>query len=201
MNKLIACLIMAPLLAAGSAFAAGDKEAGKAKSAACAACHSADGNSAIPMNPKLAGQSEAYLLKQLKEFKSKKRENATMYGMVAGLSEQDMEDLAAYYASHTIKVGSADEKLMKKGEQIYRAGDASKGISACMGCHGPNGRGIPSANFPAIGGQHSDYVVSQLKAFSAGQRANDGGKMMQNIAGKMNAKDMEAVASYVQGLQ
>lgn len=201
MNKFVAFIAMAALMAAAPVNAAGNKEAGKAKSATCAACHAADGNSAIPANPKIAGQSEAYLLKQLMEFKSKKRDNAVMYGMVAGLSDQDMEDLAAYYSSNTAKPGVADETLVKTGEQIYRSGNASKGLSACIGCHGPNGKGIPSAKFPGLSGQHGEYVVSQLKAFSMGARANDAGSMMRNIAGKMNPADMAAVASYVQGLQ
>jgi cytochrome c553 len=200
-NTFVTFLAMVALVAAASVNAAGNKDAGKAKSAACAACHGADGNSSIAQNPKLAGQGEDYLLKQLQEFKSKKRDNATMYGMVVGLSAEDMADLAAYYASNKIKAGVADETLVKRGEQIYRSGDASKGLSACIGCHGPAGEGNSAAKFPAVQGQHSEYVDSQLKAFSAGARANDAGKMMQNIAGKMNPADMKAVASYIQGLQ
>lgn len=201
MNKFVALIAMLTLMAAASVNAAGNKEAGKAKSATCAGCHAADGNSNIPANPKLAGQSEAYLLKQLMEFKSKKRDNAVMYGMVAALSDQDMEDLAAYFSSNAVKPGAADETLVKTGEQIYRSGNASKGLPACMGCHGPNGKGIPSAKFPALSGQHADYIVSQLKSFSMGARANDAGSMMRNVAGKMNPADMQAVASYIQGLQ
>jgi cytochrome c553 len=200
-NTFVTFLAMVALMAAASVNAAGNKDAGKAKSAACAACHGADGNSSIAANPKLAGQSEGYLLKQLLEFKSGKRANPTMSGMVAGLSEQDMADLAAYYASNKVKAGVADETLVQRGEQIYRAGDASKGLSACIACHGPAGEGNSAAKFPALQGQHSDYTVSQLKIFSTGERANDAGKMMQNIAGKMNPADMKAVASYIQGLQ
>ena len=200
MNKMLLMCLTAGLLFNGYSFAAGDKEAGKAKSATCAACHGADGNSSIAANPKLAGQSADYLLKQLKEFKSKKRDNATMSGMVAGLSDQDMEDLAAFYASNKAKPGAADETLVKQGELIYRAGNASKGLSACIGCHGPKGAGNAAAKFPALSSQHSDYIVSQLKAFSTGARSNDAGNMMQNIAGKMNPADMKAVASYIQGL-
>lgn len=200
MNKMFIMLMAAGLLLTGFANAGGDKEAGKAKSAACAACHGVDGNSSIPLNPKLAGLSADYLLKQLKEFKSKKRDNATMSGMVAALSDQDMADLAAYYASNKAKPGSADETLVKQGELIYRAGNASKGLSACIGCHGPTGAGNAAAKFPGLSSQHADYIVSQLKAFSSGVRTNDAGNMMQNIAGKMNPADMKAVASYIQGL-
>ena len=200
-NMLVTFVAMAALAAVGTVNAAGSKEAGKTKSASCAACHGADGNSAAAINPKLAGQSAAYLVKQLQEFKNKKRVNATMNGMAAALSTQDMEDIAAYYASQKTKPGAADEKLVKQGEIIYRAGDESKGLSACIGCHGPSGKGIPSAKFPALSGQHGDYTVSQLKAFSLGSRANDAGKMMQSVAGKMNEADMKAVASYIQGLK
>jgi len=200
MNKMFITFLTAGLLFTGFANAAGNKEAGKAKSATCAACHGADGNSTIAQNPNLAGQSADYLLKQLKEFKSMKRNNATMSGMVAALSEQDMEDLAAYYASNKAKPGAADETLVKQGELIYRAGNASKGLSACIGCHGPTGAGNAAAKFPALSSQHSDYIVTQLKAFSSGARANDAGDMMQNIASKMNPADMKAVASYIQGL-
>ena len=184
----------------GLAQAAGDKEAGKTKSAVCAGCHGADGNSAVAMYPKLAGQNEGYLLKQLKEFKSKARDNAIMAGQVAALSDQDMEDLAAYFSSQKVKPGSADEKLVKAGEKLYRAGDAAAGISACIGCHGPTGAGNPMAKFPSLSGQQSEYVVAQLKAFRSGTRTNDAGKMMRNITERMTDAEIQAVASYIQGL-
>ncbi|NOY67828.1 MAG: cytochrome c4 [Gammaproteobacteria bacterium] len=202
MKKMFVTLVaMSALAVVGSVNAAGNKDAGKAKSAACAACHGADGNSAAAINPNLAGQSAAYMVKQLKEFKSKKRDNPTMFGMASGLSDQDMEDLAAYFASQKAKGGSADEKLVKKGQLIYRSGDDGKGLPACIGCHGPAGKGIPSAKFPSLAGQYADYTVTQLKAFSLGKRDNDAGKMMQTVAGKMNSADMKAVASYIQGLK
>jgi len=202
MKKMFVTFVaIAALAAVGSVNAAGNIDAGKTKSQSCAACHGVNGVSATAMNPNLAGQSAAYLVKQLKEFKSKKRDNATMYGMAAGLSDQDMEDVAAYYASQKAAESKADETLVERGKLIYLSGDDSKGLSACLGCHGPAGKGIPSAKFPALAGQHADYTVSQLKAFSLGSRANDAGKMMQTIAGKMNAADMKAVASYIQGLR
>jgi len=196
----VTCLAMAALAVTGSVNAAGNKDTGKTRSAACAGCHAADGNSTISANPKLAGQHASYLIKQMQNFKSKKRDNAIMFGMVAALSDQDMADIAAFYSSNTVKTGQADKALYKKGEAIYRAGVASKGLSACVGCHAPDGSGIAAAKFPSLAGQHSDYVVAQLKAFSAGKRSNDAGKMMQNIAGKMNDADMKAVAAYIQGL-
>ena len=184
----------------------GDPTAGKAKSATCAACHGADGNSSNPEWPKLAGQSESYLLKQLQNFKAEKdsdgsRYNASMAPMVAGLSNQDMADLAAYYASQETKPGSADQSLVELGRQVYKGGNNSSGVPACAACHGPNGGGNPMAKFPSLAGQHAKYTEIQLQAFSKGQRANDAGKMMRNIADKMTDAEMQAVSEYIAGLQ
>ena len=202
MNKqFFAILSLVMLMLSGVVNAAGNVEAGKAKSGVCVGCHAADGNSVIVANPKLAGQGAAYIAKQLQDFKTNKRDNAVMFGMVQGLSDADMMDLGAFYASNKVKVGKADKNLIKRGEEIYRAGDASKGLSACIGCHGPTGTGNPAAKFPALSGQHADYTVAQLKSFSLGKRANDTGEMMQSISGKMNDADMKAVASYIQGLR
>jgi cytochrome c553 len=184
----------------GSVHAAGNAADGKAKSATCAACHGADGNSMVADNPKLAGQHADYLLKQLMEFKNSKRKNPIMSGQVAGLSEQDMADLAAYFASQSVKVGSADKKLVALGKKIYRAGNAASGVSACIGCHGPTGTGNPAAKFPSLSGQHAKYIETQLKAFRNGTRNNDAGSMMRNIAEKMTDAEMKAVASYIAGL-
>lgn len=182
------------------AVAAGDAAAGKTKSATCAGCHGPDGNSANPLWPKLASQHEKYLVKQLKDFKEGRRSNATMAPMAAPLGEQDMADVAAYFASQKIQPGAADPELVELGERIYRGGNMTSGVAACMACHGPSGRGNPQANFPALGGQHADYVVAQLKAFAGGERANDAGKMMRSIAARMTEAEMKAVASYIQGL-
>lgn len=183
------------------ALAAGDPAAGKAKSATCAACHNADGNSAISQYPKLAGQGEGYLLKQLQDYKSGARVNAIMAGMVAPLSPQDMEDLSAYFASQQIARGAADPALAPVGEAIFRGGNLNSGVSACMACHGPNGAGIPAAKFPVIAAQHAEYTELQLKAFRAMERANDAGQMMRSIAAKMTDAEIKAVSSYIQGLQ
>lgn len=185
---------------AGQALAKGDPAAGKTKSATCAGCHGADGNSANPEWPKLAGQHPDYLEKQLANFKSGERQNAMMSPMAMPLSEQDMADLAAFYAGQALNGGEADPALVALGERIYRGGNLSTGVAACMGCHGPTGSGNGPANFPSLKGQHAAYTASQLKAFRAGERANDAGKMMRNIAAKMTDKEMEAVASYIQGL-
>ncbi len=202
MNKLI--LSIATVVLTGfclDGWAAGDAAAGKEKSSTCAACHGADGNSTDPQYPKLAGQSEGYLKKQLMEFKDGTRANAIMAGMAAALSEEDMQDLATYYSAQTIDGGKADPDLAERGESIYRGGDMAKGIPACAACHAASGLGNPAARFPALGGQHAPYVQSQLEMFRSMQRANDAGQMMRNIAIKMTDPEIAAVSSYIQGLR
>lgn len=179
----------------------GDPTAGKAKSATCAACHGMDGNSNNPEWPSLAGQHEGYLYKQLKNFKSEKRVNASMAPMVAPLSEQDMADLAAYFASQTRKPGEADETQVELGEKIYKGGNNASGVAACAACHGPTGSGNPAANFPSLASLDPVYLENQLKAFSKGERYNDAGQMMRNIASKMTEEEMKAVSEYISGLQ
>lgn len=200
MNKLLISLVVTLGLATG-AQAAGNAEAGKTLSVACGACHGADGNSLAPSFPKLAGQGERYLLKQLKDFKSGTRANPIMAGQVAGLNEQQMADLAAFYASQTVTIGQAKKELVEQGERLYRAGNQEKGIPACMACHGPSGKGMAGAGFPALGGQHAGYIKAQLDAFSAETRTNDGEtRMMRDIARRMHNEEIEAVSSYIQGL-
>ena len=200
MKKILLLLPLALFLASNSSHAAGDAAAGKTKAAACAACHGPDGNSANPEWPNLAGQHADYIYKQLVEFKSGARQNALMMGQVAALSEQDMADLAAYYATLTPTVGEADPAKVELGQNIYRAGNPSSGVSACIACHGPEGAGNPMAKFPSVSGQHATYSVIQLKAFRSGERANDPGQMMRNVAGKMTDAEIEAVAQYMLGL-
>lgn len=201
MNKTLCIAVVAGLAAVISpVHATGDAEAGKAKSAACMACHGADGNSAAPNFPKLAGQHAEYIAKQLKEFKSGERQDPTMNGMAAPLSEQDMADLGAYFATQKVAVGTAAEDKVAIGEQIYRAGNTATGVSACAACHGPTAAGNPMAKFPSLSGQHADYTVTQLKAFRAGARANDAGSMMRSVARNMSDAEIEAVAQYMQGL-
>jgi len=179
----------------------GDPAAGKAKSATCAACHGMDGNSNNPEWPSLAGQHEGYLYKQLKNFKSEKRVNASMAPMVAPLSEQDMADLAAYFASQTRKPGEADKTQVELGEKIYKGGNNASGVAACAACHGPTGSGNPAANFPSLASLDPGYLETQLKAFSKGERHNDAGQMMRNVASKMTEAEMKAVSEYISGLQ
>jgi len=180
--------------------AAGDAAAGKAKSASCAGCHGADGNSVNPEWPSLAGQGAGYIAKQLHDFKGGKRENATMAPMAAPLTDEDIQDLAAYYSSQPIKAGAADKSLVELGEKIYRGGNPASGVAACIGCHGPGGKGNPAAKFPALSGQHAKYVETQLNAFKAGERNNDAARMMRNTASNMTEQEIKSVASYIQGL-
>ena len=203
MNKLILLAAAAALFgAATGAQAAGDPAAGKTKSATCAACHNADGNSTNPDYPSLAGQHESYLYKQLKDYKSGDRENAIMAGMVAPLSDQDMQDLAAYFATQELEPAEAAEPdLVAQGEAIYQGGDMSKGVPACSACHGPAGLGNPGANFPRLAGQIPKYTETQLKLFRSMERNNDAGQMMRNIAIKMTDPEIKAVSSYIAGLR
>ncbi len=163
----------------------------------CAACHGADGNSIAAANPSLAGQHAQYITTQLAHFKSGERKNAVMAGMVGNLSDDDMKNLGAYFAGKNAKPNSAkDPALTKLGEKIYRGGNAATGVPACAGCHAPNGIGIP-AQYPRLSGQHADYTLAQLKSFNAGERVN---VVMSGVAGRMNEKEMKAVAEYVAGL-
>jgi cytochrome c553 len=192
---LFASLVLGPVQAAG------DPEAGKLKSSQCAACHGADGNSVNPEWPKLAGQHAGYLVKQLSYFEKGERENATMKPMASVLDEQGREDVAAYYASQSVKTGTADPELVALGEKIYRSGNAESGVAPCMGCHGPNGAGNPAALYPALRGQHAKYTELQLHGFAEGKRVNENAKkMMQILASRMTNREIRAVASYIQGL-
>ena len=198
-KTLIAVIAMVALT--GVSVAAGNANAGKAKAVSCGGCHGADGNSANPSWPKLAGQHAGYIAKQLADFKAgKKRSDPLMGGQVAGLSSQDMADLAAYFAKQTGSQGAADEKLAAAGAKLYRGGNKKKGVAACIACHGPTGAGNPAANFPKLSGQHAAYVEKAMKDFRSGARSNDMNKMMRNIAEKMSDKEIKAVASYISGL-
>lgn len=179
----------------------GDAKKGKTLSATCAACHGIDGNSPNAQWPKLAGQHLNYIVKQLQDFKSGARENAIMNGMAATLSEQDMYDLASYYSSEAIKGGTTKADLVELGEKIYRAGDKEIGVPACMACHGPAGKGNPSAMYPALAGQHSAYIANQMLLFQTDKRANDKNTVMRTIAKLMTQEQIEAVSSYLQGLR
>lgn len=185
------------------AFAMGDAATGQAKSAVCAACHGMDGNSMVPNWPKLAGQHEKYLVRQATLIKSGARQVPEMAGITPGLSEQDIEDISAFFASQESTGGVADESKVEVGERIYRAGNADSGVPACMACHGPAGEGNPLAGYPALAGQHSVYTAKALTRFRAGD--NWGEKdapsiIMNGSAAELTDAEIDAVASYIQGL-
>lgn len=183
--------------------AAGDINAGKTKSATCAACHGADGNTQVGNWPKLAGLTATYITNQLQAFKKGaqgKRPHDVMTGIASGLSDQDMADLAAYFASLPRQTSAAQPTNLALGKQLYRAGDRKKQIPACSACHGPRGEGNAEANFPALTGQNPDYTIAQLKSFQTGKRTNDYNHIMQDIANNMKDADMQAVANYIAGL-
>ena len=195
------------LLFAASSLSAADKLAGDIESAKkivnnlCIACHAIDGNSAIPSNPKLAGQHADYLSRQLEYFKKGIRENAVMQGMVANLSTKDFDNLGHYFESQTLKLSAAKSNGKGSlGEKIFRAGIADKKLPACASCHGPSGHGIPG-QFPRLNAQHSDYTISQLNAYKNGLRKNEAAKMMATIAQRLSDAEMQAVADYIEGLQ
>lgn len=200
----IFCLLMAStlVLLGPSAYAAGDIDAGKEKSALCSACHGMDGNgiAAMPSQPRLAGQHAEYTVKQLHDFKSEARKNSIMAPMVATLSDEDINNIAAYYASLQGTTGTTSPEHVETGERLYRAGDAGTGLAACMACHGPSGRGNPAAKYPSIGGQMAEYTAIQLKAFKSETRANDTNNVMRSIAAKMTNDEIDAIADYIEGL-
>lgn len=209
MKRIMALAALLPALASAAAAPPFKGDAAQGQAAAnqtCAACHEADGNSQIAVNPKLAGQIPEYLYKQLVNFKAaagKKavRDNPVMAGMVAGLSPEDMRNLAAYYAAQTAKPGTAKSKdLVALGQKIYRGGIVGKGVAACASCHGPNGAGMP-AQYPRLAGQHAEYLEAQLKAFRAGERANDPNNAMRDMAGKLSDREIQGVSDYIAGLR
>jgi cytochrome c553 len=206
-------IILATVLFASlssSIIAAGDPEAGQTKSATCMGCHGLAGNSTIATFPKLAGQGEVYLLKQLQNFKSGERNNAMMAGVASLLSEQDMMDIAAYYSIQTISENSAkgDAETIELGRKIYVGGKMETQTTACIACHGPKGLGIPTAGFPALSAQHANYTTAQLKAFrqysineqTGSDDVSRANEMMVNVAKGLTTVEIEALAQYIAGL-
>jgi len=203
MLKLIASTGLALLLVSGAhaAYNEGNAANGKTLSATCGGCHGPDGNSPLATFPKLAGQHQQYLIKQLQDFKSGKRPGPTMAGMAATLTdEQSIADVAAWFASQTTSQGEATAALTDKGQTLYRGGNPETGVPACAGCHGATGTGVGSAGFPSVSGQHAQYVIGELERFKSGERSNDQAGMMRDIAARMSKAEMEAVASYMQGM-
>lgn len=197
-------LIPAILLLSGQVIA-GDAEKGKALSGTCAACHGTDGNSVNPIWPSLAGQHEAYIVRQLELFKSGARENALMAPMAANLSAQDMADLAAYFSSQSLTMKAADPDQVELGRSIYQGGALDRNVPACMSCHGPTGQGNPVSGYPVLANQHAAYTALQLRAYKAGRVLADkddiNGQVMAGVAKYMTDEEIDAVASYIQGLQ
>ena len=188
------------LLAPQLLVAQGDAAAGQAKSALCATCHGADGNSEQSVNPKIAGQKFNYIVKQLQDYKSGARANATMAAMVAALSDEDIMDLAAWYSSQKVTLLGASLESLELGEKIYRAGVRELSVAACSACHSPTGSGNAPAGFPSLSGQHPDYTLMQLKAFRAGERQNDSSAMMRSVVERLTDDELSALANYVSGL-
>ena len=178
-----------------------DIEAGKAKSAVCAACHGADGNSANAAWPSLAGQHATYIYKQLQDFKEGRRNDATMAGMVALLNDEDMKNVAAYFESQQPKAVAFDPDMVELGETIYRGGITETSVAACMSCHSPSGKGNGPAGWPSLKGQHPEYLVLQMQNFKQGLRTNDSGEMMRNVVVRMSDREMKSVAAYIAGIE
>ena len=204
--KFVAIALAGALLttaAAADGLVEGSAEAGKSKSITCAACHGADGNSVNPLWPNLAGQHATYIAEQLAYFKSGARQNALMSSQAMGLSEEDMRDLAVYYneqrpAAKTVP----DPSLVPTGEAVYRAGNKETGVSACIACHGPTGKGNPASNYPVLRGQYAAYTAKTLRDYASGARdTGRQSRMMQEIAQRMSEEEIDAVAAYVQGLR
>ena len=191
---------------AANANLVGDAAAGKSKSVACSACHGVDGNSMAPF-PKLAGQGEKYLLKQLNEIRDGVRKVPTMAGQLDGMTEQDLADIAAYFSVQTPSGGQTKPALLELGAKVYRSGVADRKVAACIACHSPTGQGNAPAGFPALAGQHAQYIADQLRAYRKGYedtqgRTNDGGsKIMRTTASGLSDNDIEAVSSYIAGLK
>lgn len=191
----------------GQANAAGDAAAGKDQTVVCSACHGADGNSAAGTFPKLAGLGEKYLTKQLMDIRDGARPIPTMVGQLDGKSDQDLADIAAFYDSQTRSGGQTDPALLALGEKVYRGGVAERNVAACTACHSPTGKGNAPAGFPALGGQHAEYIAAQLRAYRKGYenaagRTNDGdSKIMRTTAFGLSDGEIEAVSSYISGLK
>ena len=200
-------IALALVLAGNQAMAGGDAEAGQAKAATCVACHGVDGNSAVPTFPKLAGLGHKYLLKQMKDIRDGRRPVALMAGQGDNMSDQDLADIAAFYDAQPRTGGMADPDKVALGRKVYLAGIAERQVPACSGCHSPTGNGNGPAGYPSLGGQHAEYIAGQLKMFRKGYedptgRTNGGeAKIMRTTAFRMSDMEIEAVASYIAGLQ
>jgi len=201
MKILSLVVALAALVCAQAVSAAGDAQAGKTKAQVCSACHGADGNSANPEWPNLAGQHAKYTSKQLADLKSgEQRDNAIMAAQAANLTAEDMADLAAYYATLTPAGGYVSDEHLALGERIYRGGNKNTGVPACMACHGPNGAGDPMGGVPSLSGQRTTYTANQLKAFRSGERKNDRLNIMRQASRFLSDEEIVSVSEYISGL-
>ena len=197
----VAAALASGLVQAAEELQPADPSRGETKAnTICMACHGPQGNSVVPLWPKLAGQHPEYIMKQLMDFKAGNRANVQMTPMAMPLTEQEVVDLAAYFATQTQSGGQADAELAKLGESLYRAGNQTSGVPACSGCHGPAGFGQGLSKFPRLSGQHADYVKQTLEHFRSGERANDPNGMMRGVAARMTDQEIAAVSQYIQGL-
>jgi cytochrome c553 len=196
-------IAIAGLPAQAQSLVDGDIDAGKAKSIVCSACHGAEGNSVSPMWPNIAGQNAKYMVKQLNAFKAGLRSDPLMTSQAMLMSDQDMKDVAVFFESLPAAAQEvADASLIARAEALYRGGNSEEGIAACLACHGPTGRGNPAAAYPALNGQHAAYTAKQLQDYAAGTRkSDDPTHNMRDIAERMSKEDIQALASYMQGLK
>ena len=199
----MAGLALATVQAQASSLVEGSIEDGKAKAITCAACHGPEGNSANPLWPNIAGQNAPYILAQLKAFKEGARQDPLMTSQAMLLSEKDMADLAVYFESLPAAAQAVkDPDTVGRGEALYRGGNLDSGVAACIACHGPTGDGNPAAKYPALRGQHADYVAKTLRDYASGSRTSDGKtRVMRDIAGRLRDDEIAAISSYVQGLK
>ncbi len=201
----LALLFGSSMMVSGS-IEAGDITAGAQKAAQCAACHGKDGNSIDPQWPKLAGQNEKYLLKQIEDFRAgakeagKGRAGAQMAALWAGVSDEDAKNISAFFAAQATQLGAVKSEFVDLGKKIYFQGDAERGVPACSACHGINGKGLDAAGYPGVSGQYPEYAIKQLKAFASAERSNDNNGIMRDIAVRMSDAQIEAVAHFMLGL-
>jgi len=191
------------LMFCAGATAAGDPQAGQSKAGVCAACHGMDGNSQITQWPKIAAQHEDYLARQTRMVRDQQRVVAQMYPIVMNLSDEDIADISAWYASQTLQPGSTDENLVEAGRQLYHGGNPDNGVPSCMACHGPAGNGIPGAGYPLVRGQHAEYSADRLRRYRSGEVNGDGdpySRIMAGVAAGLTDAEIEAVSSYMEGL-
>ena len=193
------------LMFAANATAAGDPEAGQAKAGVCAACHGMDGNGnpQITEWPKIAGQHQDYLARQTRMVRDQQRVVAQMYPIVMNLSDEDIADISAWYASQALKPGTADEAQVEAGRQLYHGGNPDSGVPSCMACHGPAGNGIPGAGYPLVRGQYAEYSADRLRRYRSGEVNGEDdpySRIMAGVAANLTDEEIEAVSSYIEGL-